>query len=135
MILHHRIRYMLQKRGLARARLGHNEPALSLPNGRNHIDDARGIALRLGFHLQRFAGVDDRQLIKGRLQTARFRRITIHGVDFVNLLASAAFADGALDPMSVFQIKTTHQFRRDKDVGRMLGKVVGGIPQKTEALA
>ncbi len=134
-IFHHRIGNMLEQRGFARARRSDDKAALPFSNGRHEVNHAGGIAIRNGFQFDPFQRADDRQLIKGRELAGAFGLVPVDFGEPMQLRSSIAFAGLALDPLAIPQVITADNFRRDKDIARILDKAPFGIPDKAEAFA
>ena len=65
-VLHDRARDLVQEHGLARARRGHDQPALAAPDGRDQVGDAHLERVVAGaLEDQALVGVERRQLLEG----------------------------------------------------------------------
>src|SRR5437588_350333 len=132
-IFRHRIRDVMQQSGFTSARWRDDQAALAHPERRHQIHNPRGVAVRNGLELDPLVWVDRGQFFK-RAETLIFGRILPVDCEKLDQLrAAAATAGFAVNPHSVTQRETAHDFRCHENVLGCLNKVPFRIPEAAEA--
>src|SRR5205823_4237187 len=117
------------------ARRRDNQTALAHSQRRHQVHDPRRVTVRHGFELDFFVRINRGQFLKWA-ETLILRRLFAVDGEKLHQLRSAAAAPGfTVNPHSVAQGETTHNFRGDENVLWRLHKVALRIAQEPEAFA
>ncbi len=127
----------LQQHGLAGARRGYDQAALSLADGREQIHDAAGEAVAHRFELDPLVGIERRQVVEEDLVAGFLGRLEVDGIDFDEGEVPFAFLgrpDLAGDGVSGTQIEAAYLGGRHVHVVGAGQVVIFGRAQEAEAV-
>jgi hypothetical protein len=134
-VFYHRIRNMLQERGLPRARRSDDESSLTFPDGRHEIHDPRRVTLRYGLKPDSFQRAENGEFIEGWKSAGLFWILPVDLGQTVKLRAACAAPGFALKPLAVSKVEFPNHFGGDEDVAGVLNKPSLGVPDESKTFS
>ena len=131
----YRVGDMVQQRGLTGARRRNNEAARAFANGRDEVDNPRGVAVGDGFEHITLVRIETGQVVELLEACPFIRRGAVDLEDLRQLRAALLRRDGAaLDFKAGPQLEFADDVRRHVDVVRADLEAAGGVAQEAEPL-
>ena len=134
-VVPHSFRDVLEDGRLPRTRRCYDQSALSATDRRDEINEARGVAARIGFEDVALRRIDGCQLFKERQQAVGIGGAAIHRLDLDDLRPATAATHHGFDPESVAEAKIAHHFRGDERISGQRRIIAFTGAEKAEAFA